>query len=95
MGGPNPALARTRRAVEEAFGAAGVGAGSSVLLAVSGGSDSMARPQAAAFVCRREGIGAARLTVDHAGREGSADQAACVRHAPEALGLDSAGWVSV
>ena len=95
MGGPHPALARTRRAVEEAFDTAGVGAGSSVLLAVSGGSDSMALAQAAVFVCRREGIVASSLTVDHGWREGSADEAASVRSALEAMGVESAGVARV
>ena len=95
MGGPHPALARTRRAVEETFDAAGVGAGSSVLLAVSGGSDSMALAQAAVFVCRREGIVASSLTVDHGWREGSASEAASVRSALEAMGVESAAVARV
>ena len=42
MAGPHRALAETRNAVESAFRDAGIDAGSRVLLAVSGGSDSMA-----------------------------------------------------
>ena len=47
MAGPHRALAETRNAVESAFRDAGIDAGSRVLLAVSGGSDSMALAQAA------------------------------------------------
>ena len=59
MAGPHRALADTRNAVESAFRDAGVDAGSRVLLAVSGGSDSMALAQAALFVASRAGVPAA------------------------------------
>jgi len=55
MAGPHRALAETRNAVESAFRDAGIDAGSRVLLAVSGGSDSMALAQAALFVASRAG----------------------------------------
>ena len=75
MAGPHRALAETRNAVESAFRDAGIDAGSRVLLAVSGGSDSMALAQAALFVASRAGVLAASLTVDHGWRQDSPDEA--------------------
>ena len=95
MGGPHPALARTRRAVTSAFDAAGIGGGSSVLLAVSGGSDSMALAQAAIFVCQRKGIIVSSLTVDHGWREGSSEEADQVRRELGRMGADPARLIRV
>jgi len=97
MAGPHRALAETRNAVESAFRDAGIDAGSRVLLAVSGGSDSMALAQAALFVASRAGVLAASLTVDHGWRQDSPDEARATRDRLAGLGarakLDTQiGW---
>ena len=90
MAGPHRALAETRNAVESAFRDAGIDAGSRVLLAVSGGSDSMALAQAALFVASRAGVLAASLTVDHGWRQDSPDEARATRDRLAGLGADPA-----
>ncbi|MDO4887567.1 MAG: tRNA lysidine(34) synthetase TilS [Actinomycetaceae bacterium] len=95
MAGPHRALAATRRAVAAAFRHERIEAGSRVLLAVSGGSDSMALAQAALFVARRQAVVVASMTVDHGWREESADEAATVRGWLEAMGADPAMSVRV
>jgi len=91
MAGPHRALAETRNAVESAFRDAGIDAGSRVLLAVSGGSDSMALAQAALFVASRAGVLAASLTVDHGWRQDSPDEARATRDRLAGLGADPQG----
>ena len=90
MAGPHRALAETRNAVESAFRDAGVDAGSRVLLAVSGGSDSMALAQAALFVASRAGVPAASMTVDHGWRPDSLKEARATRDCLAGLGADPA-----
>lgn len=90
MAGPHRALADTRNAVESAFRDAGVDAGSRVLLAVSGGSDSMALAQAALFVASRAGVLAASMTVDHGWRPDSLKEARATRDRLAGLGADPA-----
>ncbi len=60
-----------------------------VLVAVSGGQDSMALAVCALDVCDRRGIVSRTLTVDHGLREGSADEARRVVARLAALGADA------
>ncbi len=60
-----PAMADVRRAVRENWDAAGVKPGELVLVAVSGGADSMALAAAAAFEGPRAGIVVGAVVVEH------------------------------
>ena len=76
-----------RSAVANAFEAAGVSAGDLVLVACSGGQDSLALAIAAAFVGKRDGVRIGAVVVDHQLQPGSA---AAANHAAEqcqSLGL--------
>src|SRR6266702_1263513 len=84
--GPHPAVAEVRRAVRAALPAEGY-----VLVACSGGADSLALAAAAAFECRERS--AALITVDHGLQPGSADQAAAVAAVGYELGFDPAETV--
>lgn len=89
MAGPHPAVAATRGAVEAAL--ADVPAGTLVLVACSGGPDSLALAAATAFVVTRRGERrwrAGAVVVDHGLQEGSADVAREAGAACRALGLD-------
>lgn len=86
--GPHPAVADVRRAVREAL--ADVGDGELVLVACSGGADSLALAAALGFVAPRAGLKAGLLTVDHQLQEGSAARAETVAALAPALGLDHA-----
>lgn len=92
-----PAIADVRRAVRE--GIAGVFGESSpstgradaradLLVALSGGPDSVALAAATAFEAPRAGLRAGAVIVDHALQEGSADVAARAARQAEELGLD-------
>lgn len=74
--GPHPAVADVRRAVREAMG--DLAAGDLVLVACSGGADSLALAAALEFVAPRAGLRPGLLTVDHQLQEGSAERAAKV-----------------
>lgn len=69
-------VAATRRAVRSSL--ADLPAGSLVLVACSGGADSMALAAAAAFVAPRLGLRSGLVTVDHGLQSGSAARAASV-----------------
>ncbi|WP_299955924.1 tRNA lysidine(34) synthetase TilS [uncultured Modestobacter sp.] len=71
MTGPDPAVAALRTAVRPGL-AAGAGP---VLVACSGGADSVALAAALAFEAPRAGRAVGALTVDHGLQPGSADQA--------------------
>ena len=86
MSGPHPAVARTRTAVRD--GLAGVPPGALVLVACSGGADSLALAAATAFVAPRAGLRAGAVVVDHALRPDSAAVAATAARACRDLGLD-------
>lgn len=60
-----PAMADVRRAVRETWLRAGVGAGDRVVLAVSGGADSMALALASAFEGARVGVLVGAIVVEH------------------------------
>ncbi|WP_250284937.1 MULTISPECIES: hypoxanthine phosphoribosyltransferase [unclassified Frankia] len=62
--------------------------GSLVLVACSGGADSLALAAALAFIAPRRALRAGLLTVDHGWYEGSAAQAATVAARGRALGFD-------
>ncbi|MFD1539068.1 tRNA lysidine(34) synthetase TilS [Nonomuraea guangzhouensis] len=91
--GPHPAVADVRRAVREAL--ADVGDGELVLVACSGGADSLALAAALGFVAPRAGLKAGLLTVDHQLQEGSAARARTVAALAPALGLDLAEILTV
>lgn len=93
MPGPHPAVALSRRAVREAV--AGLPDGSTVLVACSGGSDSLALAAAAAFECPRRGLRAGAVVVDHRLQAGSADVAAHAAEQCRGLGLDPVGVQTV
>jgi tRNA(Ile)-lysidine synthase len=82
----HPAVAATRQAVRAAL--ADLPAGSLVLVAVSGGADSLALAAALAHEAPRAGLHAGAVTVDHGLQAGSAERAAAVAATATALGLD-------
>src|SRR4051794_10487855 len=77
-----PAVADVRRAVRGALPGEGL-----VLVALSGGPDSLALAAATAFEAPRAGIRAGAVIVDHGLQPGSADAAAQAARQAEALGL--------
>ncbi|MFD0657435.1 tRNA lysidine(34) synthetase TilS [Thermocatellispora tengchongensis] len=91
--GPRPVVAEVRRAVREAVG--DVPAGALVLVACSGGADSLALAAALAFVAPRAGLRGGLVTVDHGLQEGSARQAAEVVRVAGELGLEPAEVLTV
>lgn len=66
-----------------------------VLVACSGGADSLALAAATAFVAPRLGLSAGLVTVDHGLQEGSAARAAAVAEWGLSLGLDPVEIVTV
>ncbi len=81
-----PAIADVRRAVRPFVEA--LETNSLVLVALSGGPDSLALAAATAFEAQRAGIRAGAVIVDHGLQQGSADAAAAAARQAEALGLD-------
>ena len=86
MSGPDPAVAATRLAVREHL--AGVPQGALVLVACSGGPDSVALAAALAFEAPRAGIRAGSVVVDHQLQVGSEDVARDAADLCRAMGLD-------
>jgi tRNA(Ile)-lysidine synthase len=84
--GPHPAVATCRRAVRELL--KGLDTGSLVLVASSGGADSLALAAAVAFEGPRAGFRAGAVTVDHGLQPGSAERASAVAAELKRLGLD-------
>ena len=84
------AIADVRRAVRAALGDGDV-----VLVALSGGPDSLALAAAVAFEAPRAGAKAGAVIIDHGLQEGSADAAARARDHAVALGLDPVVVTSV
>ncbi|WP_199422733.1 tRNA lysidine(34) synthetase TilS [Actinotalea solisilvae] len=98
MTGPDPAVAALRAAVRrELDGVAGGGAGPAplVLVACSGGPDSLALAAATAFVAPRLGLRAGAVVVDHGLQAGSDAVAVRAAGACRALGLDPVDVVPV
>jgi tRNA(Ile)-lysidine synthase len=86
--GPHPAVAQVRLGVRRCLARARLEPGDLVLVACSGGQDSLALAAAAAFEAPRLGLSAGGVTVDHGLQAGSAEQAAAVAKALAVLGLD-------
>jgi tRNA(Ile)-lysidine synthase len=94
--GPTSAVAAVRCAVRESLGQLVVptpatvtpGTPALVLVACSGGADSVALAAAAAFEAPRLGLRVGAVTVDHGLQEGSAQRAAAVVALLTSLGLD-------
>jgi tRNA(Ile)-lysidine synthase len=93
MSAPPREVADTRRAVRLAL--ADLGAADLVLVACSGGADSLALAAATAWEADRHGWRAGAVTVDHGLQEGSAERAAAVVHLLSGLGLDPVESVRV
>jgi tRNA(Ile)-lysidine synthase len=91
--GPVPAVAAIRLAVRKAL--AGYTPGSLVLVACSGGADSIALACATAFVAPRMALRFGGVTVDHNLQAGSAAQAEKVVHFLRGLGFDPVEALSV
>jgi tRNA(Ile)-lysidine synthase len=80
-------MADARRAVREQLESLGLPAGSLVLVACSGGGDSIALAAATAFEAPRMGFTAGAVIVDHQLQDGSAEVAAKAKQTCEELGL--------
>jgi tRNA(Ile)-lysidine synthase len=74
--GPSPAVAEIRTAVRESL--RDLDPDDLVLVACSGGADSLAVAAALAFVAPRQRLRAGGVTVDHGLQPGSADRAQAV-----------------
>ena len=83
-----PAVADVRRAVRTGLAAAAPAPAALVLVALSGGPDSLALAAATAFEAPRAGLRAGAVVVDHGLQEGSATVAAAAAETARALGLD-------
>ncbi|MFM1984145.1 MAG: hypothetical protein RL723_580 [Actinomycetota bacterium] len=82
-----PAIADVRRAVRDGFEAAGLVAGDLVLVACSGGADSLALAAATAFEAPRVELKAGAIVIDHGMQEGSGIVAAETAQKLAKLGL--------
>jgi tRNA(Ile)-lysidine synthase len=91
--GPAPAVAAVRAAVRAAIG--DLAPGDLLLVACSGGADSLALAAAVGFEAPRAGLQAGAITVDHGLQPGSAERAVAVGAALAALGLDPVEVVTV
>jgi tRNA(Ile)-lysidine synthase len=80
---------------DQSFAPATLGHGPLVLVACSGGPDSLALAAATAFVAPRLGLRAGAVIVDHQLQPGSAQVAATAAHACRELGLDPVEVVAV
>ncbi|KHK96544.1 tRNA(Ile)-lysidine synthase [Microbacterium mangrovi] len=83
----DPAVARTRLVVREAL--ASLPAPGTVIVALSGGADSLALAAAVAFEAPKLGLRAASVTVDHGLQAGSDAVAARAAEVAAGLGLDA------
>ena len=91
--GPGVAVAEVRTAVRACL--AGLTAGELVLVACSGGADSLALAAATAFAAPRLGLRAGAVTVDHRLQPGSAERAAAIVVLLAKLGLDPVRSIAV
>jgi tRNA(Ile)-lysidine synthase len=94
VSGPDPAVAATRLAVRRDLAAAEPG-GAPVLVACSGGADSLALLAAAVFEARQRPWSVVGVTVDHALHEASAEIATRVVGQMAALGADETASIRV
>lgn len=83
-----PETAKIRSAVTDGLSAAGAIAGDTVLVACSGGQDSLALAVSAAFVCKRDGLQVGAIVIDHQLQPNSAEIAQDAAEACRLLGLD-------
>lgn len=83
----DPAVAEIRLAVRTAL--ADLPEGSTVVVAVSGGADSLALAAATAFEAAKRGVRATAVTVDHGLQDGSAEVAAETARVAGRLGLEA------
>ncbi|MEZ3160297.1 tRNA lysidine(34) synthetase TilS [Microbacterium sp. BWT-B31] len=86
--GLDPAVAAVRLAVRRAL-AAHAADGTPVVVALSGGADSLALASAVAFEAPKLGLRAVTVTVDHGLQAGSADAASAAAAKARALGLEA------
>src|SRR5215470_15151399 len=93
--GPHPAVAQVRLGVRQCLTRADLEPGDLVLVACSGGADSLALAAAVAFEAPRLGLAAGGVTVDHGLQARSAEQAAKVAGILVALGFDPVQNVAV
>ncbi|GAA1705027.1 tRNA lysidine(34) synthetase TilS [Fodinicola feengrottensis] len=93
MAGPPPPLNDVRAAVAAAL--TGLSPGELVLVACSGGPDSLALADALAYCAPQAGLPAGLLTVDHGLQDGSASRAADVRAWALSCGLVPAEVLTV
>jgi tRNA(Ile)-lysidine synthase len=91
VAGPDPAVAQIRSAVRPAL----VASDEPVLVACSGGADSLALAAAVAFEAPRAGVPAGAVTVDHGLQAGSAARADATAGLLRNLGLDPVTVVRV
>jgi tRNA(Ile)-lysidine synthase len=91
MAGPDPAVAALRNAVRPDLTAVRM----PVLVACSGGADSLALAAAVAFEAPRAGVPAGAVTVDHGLQRGSDDRAAATAELLEKVGLSPVEVVRV
>src|SRR5262245_44071049 len=92
MAALDPAVAAIRAVVRSTLSKLD---GESVLVACSGGADSLALAAATAFVAPRIGVRAGLVTVDHGLQPGSVERAAAVVEWGRKIGLDPAVGESV
>jgi tRNA(Ile)-lysidine synthase len=94
VSGPDPAVAATRLAVRRDLAQAGPGS-APVLVACSGGADSLALLAAAVFEAREQPWSVVGVTVDHGLREESAEVATRVVGQMAGLGADETASIRV
>jgi tRNA(Ile)-lysidine synthase len=85
--GPHPAVAEVRLAVRRCLSGAGLAPGDLLLVACSGGADSLALASALAFEAPKLGLRGGGVTVDHGLQDGSDEQARRVAKALKGMGL--------
>ncbi|HTF06943.1 MAG TPA: tRNA lysidine(34) synthetase TilS [Asanoa sp.] len=93
MAGPAPPVAATRVAVRRILH--GIHKDALIMVACSGGADSLALAAATAFVAPRMGLRAGLITIDHALQDGSDRRAAAVAAWGESVDLQPAIVVPV
>lgn len=84
----SPAVAQTRLAVRKAIEDANLEPGSLILVALSGGADSLALASATAFEAPKAGLRAGAVIIDHGLQEGSDEVAQQAATVARGLGLD-------